>query len=72
MAVNSDVNLFHKAKGFAQGHNDLMIMVNFFKTEGPAFVVLEPFMADLIAADREYIGGYLQGIVASLFPLVHH
>jgi hypothetical protein len=49
---------FHEADGFSQGHHNPLIMVKVFKGAGPAFAVLEPFVAELITHDGKgpYIG----------------
>ena len=53
MGVNGGVNFCHEANGFGQGYQDFLIVVEVGKGEGTAFAVLEPFLADLIAADGE-------------------
>lgn len=59
MGVDHAVDLGHEADGFGQGDDDLVVMRNVFvreKTSGIAFLraaVLEPFFADLVAADME-------------------
>jgi hypothetical protein len=49
LGVNGGVNLSHEADGFGQGDNDLLIMVEVFKGEGPALAVLEPFVPNFIS-----------------------
>jgi hypothetical protein len=63
MGQDYGVNLSHKADGFGQGHNDLLIMVKVFIAEGPALAVFKPFVADLIAPEVERLqAGYFQKV----------
>src|SRR5690606_28522188 len=58
--VDHLVDLGHQADGFLQGDHDLVVVGNVVVAEGAAFAVLEPFLADLVAADVEvpYVLGY--------------
>ncbi len=47
------VDLGHEADGFAEGDDDLVVVGDVFVGQGAAFAVLEPFLADLVAADVE-------------------
>ena len=47
------VNLFHEADGVAQGGDDLVVVEDIVGTEVSALAVLEPLLADLVAADVE-------------------
>ena len=53
MAQDRRINLSHESNRFGQGHYDLLVVVQVFKGQYPAFAVLEPLVADLIAADSK-------------------
>lgn len=48
------VDFFHNADGFGDGDDDFLVVVNVVRREFPFFAVLEPFFADLIAANVEF------------------
>ena len=47
------VDLLHQADGLVEGDDDLLVVGNVRLRERPAFAVLEPLLADLVAADAE-------------------
>ena len=51
MIFDDLVDLLHQADGFIQGDDDLVVVGDVILREDAAFVVFEPFLADLIAAD---------------------
>ena len=52
VGVNHIVDLGHEADGFGQGDDDFVVVDDVVRGEGPPFAVLEPFLADLVAADK--------------------
>ena len=53
MGFDALVDFGHEADGFVEGHDDAMVMDKIVGGERSAFAVLEPFLADLVAADVE-------------------
>jgi hypothetical protein len=51
---NDFVDFAHQADGFGEGDDDLLVVVNVVGREFAAFAILEPFFADLIAADMKF------------------
>ena len=47
------VNLAHQADRLIQGDDDLLVVLDVFVGHGAALAVLEPLLADLVAADVE-------------------
>lgn len=43
----------HDADGFGKRHNNLLVVVDVVSRKGATLAVLEPFFADLVAADME-------------------
>ena len=58
MGFDDLVDLCHEADGFGEGDDDLVVVGDVFVGQGAAFAVLEPFLADLIAADVEVPDGF--------------
>lgn len=52
---NRAVNRGHQPQGLGQGHDDLLVVIEIVVGELATFAILEPFLADLIAADAETI-----------------
>ena len=53
MGFDDFINLFHQPSGFGEGDDDLVVVGDVLVGEGAAFAILEPFRADLVAADVE-------------------
>ena len=53
MLFNDLINLRHQPDGFRQGDDDAVVVVDVVGGEGAALAVLEPLIADLVAADVE-------------------
>src|SRR6202008_5004870 len=51
MFVDDFVDLSHKADGFVQGNDDLLVEGDVILRERAAFAIFEPFLANLITAD---------------------
>ena len=51
VVVDGFVDLGHEADGFGQGDDDFVVVGDVVRGEDPPFAVLEPFLADLVAAD---------------------
>ena len=53
MFFNHFVNLCHKADGFGERHDNLLVMLPVLGGQGTAFAIFQPFLADLVAANVE-------------------
>ena len=53
MLFYNHINLGHQPYGFGEGDDDLLVVGDIVRREFPSFAVLEPFFADLVAADVE-------------------
>ena len=53
MLLNDLVDLLHQADRLVQGNDDFLVVGNVIGRERAAFAVLEPLLADLVAADVE-------------------
>ena len=53
MLLDDLIDLPHKANGLAQSGNDAVVVGDVGRGKGAALAVLEPLLADLIAADVE-------------------
>ena len=51
--VDDFVDFGHQADGVGQGDDDFVVVGDVVRGEDPPFTVLEPFLADLVAADVE-------------------
>ena len=51
---NAFVNLAHQPDGFAQGDHNLLVVLNVVVSELAAFAVLQPLLANLIAANVKF------------------
>ncbi len=58
VGFNGDVYFSHEAASLGQGDNYFLVMMKVLKAEGPALAVLEPFIADLIAAVSTALNRY--------------
>ena len=52
MGVDGIVDFGHEADGLVQGDDDAVVVGDVVTAQAAAFAVLEPFDADLVAADR--------------------
>lgn len=53
MGGDDAVDFGHEADGFVKGHDDAVVMDEIVGAERPSSAVLEPLLADLVAADME-------------------
>jgi len=53
VGVDDAVDFGHDADRFVEGHNDAVVMDEIVGSERPSPAVLEPLLADLVAADIE-------------------
>jgi len=54
MLLDRLVDLDHEADNFVQGDNDLLVVGNVVLAQAAALAVLEPLLANLVAATRKF------------------